>query len=102
MHFACAAGASSAVIAALLNHYPQAAAKEDDEAYLPLHYLTRTICHHDDLDSLRMMIEANSVALTRPTRTGLLPLDCLAQNEHATEKMVRVLLDSKDKYAGGF
>ena len=54
MHFACAAGASSAVIAALLNHYPQAAAKEDDEAYLPLHYLTRTICHHDDLDSLRV------------------------------------------------
>jgi hypothetical protein len=47
----------------------------------------------DDLNALQLTVETNKDALTHATKSGLLPLDCLAQNELATEKAMRMLLE---------
>ena len=46
-----------------------------------------------DLNVLRILIEANREALTKTTNSNLLPLDCLAQNELATEDAIRMIFD---------
>ena len=43
--------------------------------------------------TLQVLIEANKDGMTAATKAGLLPLDCLGQNENATENMMRVMLD---------
>lgn len=125
LHFACASGASAAVIETLLRHDAAGAKRTDLEGYLPLHYfalcsgrsLSRA-CDNDDaagqkaerdqlaageraaevpeeqdIAALQVLIRANKDGLTAKTKSGLLPLDCLGRNVHATDKMLRVMLE---------
>jgi hypothetical protein len=107
LHFACAGGGSCAVIALLLRLYPESAGQADEQGFVGLHYLAisfgfranmhsldEAVSRDEDLECLRILIQANRDAATRVSLSGLIPLDCLAKNPRATEQAIRLLLDA--------
>ena len=93
LHFACAGGASCAVIALLLRLYPESAGQADEQGFVALHYLAmsfgssaylldeavaRQASVTDSLQSLRLLIQADQSMVTKNSPLGL-PLDCLAK-----------------------
>eukprot|EP00980_Cylindrotheca_fusiformis_P022957 scaffold9951_cov146-Cylindrotheca_fusiformis.AAC.1 len=91
LHHACEMGADVKVISTLLDHYPTAAnvlTRKQDSA------LSLACTCNKSLETVRLLIQANSSALIQKNMYGFAPLHCVCRAYQPRMAIVQALLDA--------